>query len=401
MSQQSAHNTNRSAKLSAWLLVLCLLMFDSNVSAQTEPDRMAEDFVQVSLCVAEPTRWQDDILGVFGHAFLRLQSQYYGLDYCFSYEGERVNDNLLRYLKGETKMGMFATPTNEYLEDYKHWNRTVKEYALALPPKAEERLWEIMDKHSVDPNFYSLDLDKYGCAITIIRYVKQALGREKINYKKDNELAKMSRREIAYQSLEQHPWIRLALMIFIDSKYDSACPYDEKMFVPADLAKVWQEATIGSKQMATYKQNLVDGAPHNTSKPWFTPMLVALVVLFISLIMAFSKWQYFDWLMLTIQALVGCMLIFLWAEMQHWGNSGYILMVLFTPLTAIFWKWRKVWSMQYATLLTIGVVVLLCLPHMRIDPAVIVLACSYIIMYSKDGIKKLIDNIKSKAIVTK
>ncbi|MBR1381854.1 MAG: hypothetical protein IJ554_05205, partial [Paludibacteraceae bacterium] len=54
-------------------------------------DRLAPDFVKVSLCVADPTDYKDDALGTSGHAFLRMQCPTFGLDYCFSYEGENVN----------------------------------------------------------------------------------------------------------------------------------------------------------------------------------------------------------------------------------------------------------------------------------------------------------------------
>ena len=36
-------------------------------------DRLAPDFVLVSLCVADPTDYHQDVLGTSGHAFLRLQ----------------------------------------------------------------------------------------------------------------------------------------------------------------------------------------------------------------------------------------------------------------------------------------------------------------------------------------
>ena len=38
-------------------------------------DRLAPDFVQVSLCIADPTDQSQDYLGITGHAFLRLQCQ--------------------------------------------------------------------------------------------------------------------------------------------------------------------------------------------------------------------------------------------------------------------------------------------------------------------------------------
>ena len=145
-------------------------------------DRLDPNFVLVSLCVADPTDWQDDVLGVAGHAFLRLQCPIFGLDHCFSYEGERVNDNLFKYLSGQTKMGMFRAHTNEYLEDFRKWNRSVHEYRLNMPPEAEQRLWEIMDNHTTNKISLRHDLKKYGCAITVVRFVKQALAETPIIY---------------------------------------------------------------------------------------------------------------------------------------------------------------------------------------------------------------------------
>ena len=55
-------------------------------------NRQAEDFVIVSLCVADPTDWKDDMLGVLGHAFIRLQCPVFDLDNCFSYECEPLED---------------------------------------------------------------------------------------------------------------------------------------------------------------------------------------------------------------------------------------------------------------------------------------------------------------------
>ena len=171
--------------------ILSLLLLAASLSAQEQEmtvaernaaqgfndtiDRLAPDFVTVSLCVADPTDWRDDALGTAGHAFLRLQCPTFDLDYCFSYEGESVNDNLYRYLNGQTKMGMFAVRTKEYLEDYRRWNRAVHEYRLALPPEAEQRLWEIMDNHITNGITLRQDLNKYGCAITVVKYVKKAL----------------------------------------------------------------------------------------------------------------------------------------------------------------------------------------------------------------------------------
>lgn len=353
-------------------------------------DRLAPDFVLVSLCIADPTDWRDDALGTSGHAFLRLQCLVFGLDYCFSYEGERVNDNIYRYLSGQTKMGMFAVPTSEYLEDFRHWNRAVHEYRLAMPPDAEQRLWETMDNHITNKISLRHDLNKYGCAITIVRYVKQALKETPIVYAPDMEMENMTRREIGYRSLANHPWLRLTSMIFTDNRADEKLPIDEKLIIPADLAEVWQHATVSNQPFATYMGDLVNGAPLDDSKPWFTPMLAALLILIITIGFAFTRYTYWDWLLLGVQALCGCVLIFLWVVMREFGGAAYILMVLFNPLPLILWKWRRYWALPYSILLAIGTIILACWPHMLVDPAYLLLALSYVVLFAKDSIKRII-----------
>lgn len=344
-------------------------------------DRLAPDFVTVSLCVADPTTSQEDALGTSGHAFLRLQCPTFDLDYCFSYEGENVNDNLYRYLSGQTKMGMFAVPTGEYMEDYRQWNRSVHEYVLAMPPEAELRLWEIMDNHITNGITLRQNLNKYGCAITVVRYVKQALADIPIVYALDEEMEHMTRREIGYRSLANHPWLRLTSMIFTDNKADEQIPLDEKLIIPADLAQVWQQATVQGKPFATYMGDLVEGAPLDTSKPWFTPMLAAILIVLITIGFAFTRYPYWDWFLLAAQAIYGCALVLLWIIMREFGGAAYIMMVLFNPLPLMLWRWRRYWALPYAILLTIGIIVLLCLPHMLVDPTFLVLALAYIVLF--------------------
>lgn len=353
-------------------------------------DRLDPNFVLVSLCIADPTDWHDDALGVVGHAFLRLQCPTFGLDNCFSYEGENVNDNLYRYLSGQTKMGMFRFHTDAYLEDYRQWNRSVHEYKLNMPPETEQRLWEIMDNHLTKGITLRQDLNKYGCAITVVRYVKKALAETPIEYAHDVEMEHMTRREIGYRSLANHPWLRLTSMIFTDNKTDDNFPIDEKLIIPADLADVWQRATVEGLPFATYVGDIVEGAPLDNSKPLLTPMLAAILILLITIGFTFTHYPYWDWLLLSGQALLGCVLIFLWIIMREFGDAAYILMVLLNPLPLILWRWRKYWGLPYAILLAVGIIVLLCQLHMMIDPAFLVLGLAYVILFAKDSIKRII-----------
>ena len=192
--------------------ILSLLLFAASLSAQ-EPamsvaernaaqgfndtiDRLAPDFVLVSLCVADSTDQNQDYLGMTGHAFLRLQCPTFGLDYCFSYESERIKGQLWDYLTGKLKMGMFAIPTDEYIEDYRMWKRAVHEYRINMPADAEQRLWEQMDNHMLTENDMQMNLVKFGCTNTILRYVENALAPTQIKYNWPKKYLTKSAQEI-------------------------------------------------------------------------------------------------------------------------------------------------------------------------------------------------------------
>ena len=291
-------------------------------------------------------------------------------------------------------MGMFRYQTDGYLEDYRKWNRSVHEYRLNMPPEAEQRLWEIMDNHTTNRISLRHDLNKYGCAITVVRYVKKALDKEPIVYASDPEMEHMTRREIGYRALENMPWLRLSNMIFTDNKADNELPIDEKLIIPADLAEVWQQATFNGQPFATYMGDIVEGAPMDNTKPWFTPIFAAILVLLITIVFAFTRYPYWDWMMLIGQMVYSIHLLFLWIIMPHFSESAYMLMVLFNPLPLLLWRWHRYWALPYAILLATGIIVLACWPHMLVDPAFLVLGTAYVILYTKDSVKRILSSCK-------
>lgn len=246
--------------------------------------RMEDDFVTASVCVADPTDWHDDLLGVLGHAFIRLQCPTFDLDYCYSYEGQSANEDFLGLLKGSLKMGLFAAPTQEYMQPYKRWNRTIREYTLNLPPEADLRLWEIMDKHLEEGVNLPLDLTEHGCAQTLVQYVTQALDSTKIVYGVWPEEFRLSRYEMIDTALESYPWIRLMSKVMgMYGNFDQHCPNNEKIILPRQIVEVWQEAKVNGKPLLTYRGNLTEGVCPTVEAPWFTPGIAAGVAFVIVL----------------------------------------------------------------------------------------------------------------------
>ena len=359
-------------------------------------DRLAEDFVFVSLMVADPTDWRDDILGTQGHAFLRLQCPVFDLDYCFSYESEHVNTQLSKYAQGKLKMGMFAYPTDAYLEDYRHWNRAVHEYRLHLPPEVETRLWEIMDNKLSRGLSMKLDLSRRGCAISVVHFIKEALRNIPIVYPQGTRYETLSRREILYQDQESYPWLRLSSCAMIPNAYDKDCPIDEKLIAPADLAEIWQQSTVKGNVLAEYVGDIVSSDYVAPEPPFITPQRVAWAILLITLLLITLGLKGWRWVLLGVQFLVGVFLLYSALFTQQFAGAGWLMMVLFNPLPLLLWKWRKYWQLPYAVLLLIEALVLVCWPHMLVDPAYTILLLSYVVLFAYEPIMQAYTRIKQR-----
>ena len=360
-------------------------------------DRLADDFVFVSLMVADPTDWRDDILGMQGHAFLRLQCPAFDLDYCFSYESENVNTQLSKYAKGKLKMGMFAIPTNEYLEDYRTWNRAVHEYRLNLPPEVETRLWEIMDNKLSRGLSMKLDLSRRGCAISVVHFIKAALRDIPIVYPQGTRYETLSRREILYQDMEAHPWLRLLSGTMVPNAYDDDCPIDEKLIVPADLAEIWMQSMVNGAVLAEYVGDIVQSTfVPDTGPSVFTPQKLAWAILLITILLIALGLRWWKWVLLGVQCLIGILLLYAALFTQQFAGAAWLMMVLFNPLPLLLWKWRRCWQLPYAVLLLIEAFVLICWPHMLVDPAYIILLLSYIVLFGADTFKRIYARKKSK-----
>lgn len=215
-------------------------------------DRLDPDFVWVSLCIADPTDQSQDYLGITGHAFLRLQCQTFDLDYCFSYESQRIKGQLWDYLTGNLKMSMVAVPTNEYVQDYRIWQRAVHEYRINMPAEAEQRLWEQMDNHMMSEREMQIDLIKFGCTNTILRYVEQALLPNKIVYDWPEKFLTKSVAQIAKEHLKDYPITYWGFRILSWRELEKLRTPKQKVIFPPDLLEVWSRATLNGQPMLEY-----------------------------------------------------------------------------------------------------------------------------------------------------
>ena len=314
-------------------------------------DRTAEDFVIASLVIADPGTM---LYSVFGHACIRLQCPAFNKDYCFSYESDAIYQNVLSFLAGKLTMGLFAVPIDKYCDLYRNEGRGVYEYRLNLPIKVKRELWRVLDKHLAKSVYLPYDYYHRSCAITAKNFIKEALGETKIKYNQSLYDYSYSAKEICKEHMKNAPWGKF-IYCFIGAGEEIEKPLrgEKQLIVPIDLVKAWQQATVNGKPLlASEPTVLVKGEPQVVDR-WFTPMVMVLILLVLSIANIFWKRPYFDWLMIVVQTLVGCGIIYLTCFSDLCCTDWNWLIIVFNPLPIIFWHWRQYWALPYAVVLVL------------------------------------------------
>lgn len=314
-------------------------------------DRTAEDFVIVSLVMADPG---PEAYSVYGHLAIRMLCPIFNLDKCFTYNMIVHNEHpMLDFICGKLQMGMIMYETDEYCHMYAEEGRGVYEYKLNLPPNIEQELWRVLDDRVVNRPLIDFDYYHHTCAIECVRSVKEALGSLKIDYDESLFSYAPTGRELGKKYTDATPWVQLAFCMIAGSEVDVPLHGDKQLLMPVDVISTWQKATINGMQLLSDTSiSLVEGSSQ-LQKNWFTPMVLALLILCLSVANLFWNKPYFDWLMLAAQTVVGAFMMYLICFSDLCCTSWNWLIIPFNILPAIFWYWRKYWALPCACALLI------------------------------------------------
>lgn len=358
----------------------CVYGYADNDGFNDGIDRNAEDFIQVSLLVADPS---GILYSVVGHCALRLECPTFNLDYVFSYEGEQMEGRTLQFFLGNLKMGLFAIPTQEYLEDYRKEKRGVRMYHLNLPPEAEQRLWEQMDKRLSDGISLPYDYISRGCALSTSMFIRQALDTIAIDYGHWDEYNYHTIREqFCRDNLQEAQWSRWIISAITGTNVDREVAPEDMIVRPYDLRNVWLRAKIQGHPLMdnNYEELVPSGEP--LCAGWVTPTLVACLLLLLAIGSIWIKMPIFDYTLLALQTILGVFVFYMVFFSTIPNNDWNWLVVVFNPLPLITWYWRKYANYVWAGIDILWVIALALSPHHLTDPAnlIFILAFSVVIL---------------------
>lgn len=341
-------------------------------------NRLADDFVTVSLVIADPGT---ELYSILGHAALRMQCPVFELDQVFSYESEQVHGKLLRFLANDLKMGMMRIPTSEYLHGYQEEGRGAKAYKLNLSPGAKMELWRILDQKVEEGMNLPYDYIKRGCATSCRLLVEKVA---EIQYAEITLNDPRTMREQFYDNAPKG-WALFECMTLVGGQVDdSHLPALKRLIAPVELVKAWQNATINNELLikgdAIEMSHII-----GSSREIFTPVYMAFVILLLALISIFWSKPYIDWTVLALQTFLGILMLWLLVSPLP-GSEWSWLIVPFNPLPLICWKWRRYWALPYTIILLLwsGIMVGVNLwGHRLVDWAHILLVMAFAIVLLK------------------
>ena len=382
---------------------------DGHVLTEVQLDslRQTEDFVKASLVVTDPG---EVLYSMLGHACLHVECPTFGLDYIYTYESELVEDKIIRFLKGDLKMGMFPVQTEEFLHSYQEEGRGVREYELNLTPTQKGNLWRVLDEHVAKGSDIPYDYFERGCARMIINIMHEALDRTKIDYPEWPKKYKNSTlRELGQLSITKAKnekliseksayWNTVFMYALMGNDGDKDYPCEKKLIVPNDLVEMWQQATVnGETLLSAEPNNLCYTQPKNYHPCWISPTLVASLLLIFSLIGWWTEWQWITWLILVATTTIGTLMTYLLFFSSLPCTNWSWLIIPFNILPIIVWHWRRYWSTPYAMVVLLWVMGMISWPHKIVDTAYLIIAMAFVVVLliqSKDKITNIITKIK-------
>lgn len=340
----------------------------------------------------------DVLYSCAGHCFLRMQCPEHNLDYCYSYESEDVEAKVLTFLAGDLKMGMGAIPTEEYLQQYKEEGRGVKQYDLNLPLEVKQNLWRVLDEHVAEGMDLPYDYLERGCAISVLHVVEEALGTESIDYGQcDGSINDKSRREMLSARLDNAPWVKMMINVLCNGSANDETTYSEKLVTPQDLAEQLQKAKAYGHPLLNSPVEVVKPTLHN-EPTWFTPILLAVILLVLTLVCVFFNKPYMTYVLLALQTIVGLVNVYLVVFSSLCGTEWSWLLIPFNPLPLLLWHWRKKWMVAYGAILVVWALCMMFAPHSLTHPCFIILTVAIAADYMKERFNHFIQYIINKLI---
>lgn len=223
----------------------------------------------------------NELYSLYGHTALRVVDYKQNLDVVFNYGtfDFAAPNFALRFVKGDLQYFVSVSSYADFLYNYQHEARAVKEQFLHLNASEKQKLWsELVETLTTDKRYYTYKFIDRNCTTMVKDILELATGKsiEKVGP------IDHSYRDLIYPEFRYHFWEKLGTQLLFGTKVDESAT---EIFLPEELftslaASQWNGQSAVSQ--TTTPLDLPTAEPEKISffnTIWFYIALLTAIVL--------------------------------------------------------------------------------------------------------------------------
>lgn len=303
------------------------------------------DSVDISLLTCGPGQ---EIWSLYGHSAIRYHDKARDQDLVINYGmfSFRQKFFILRFIFGLTDYEMGIMPYSDFITEYQSQGRWVKQQTINLTQQEKWSITQAIDKNNQPENRTYRYNYFYDNCTTRARDMITSHINGNVLYP-ENQKSNANFREMIHQYNGNHPWARLGNDLLLGVKADSKASDQDQQFLPDNLCKAFDNATIINKEgkrrplieSSTYLLNTTGQVSENSFP--VSPSDCSIILLIITIIICAVEWMSkkvlwgYDALLLTLDGLAG-LVLFAMIFSQHPTVSLNFQILILCPLSVIF-----------------------------------------------------------------
>ena len=312
----------RSINICFSMLVFCFPMIS-----------LAQDSIRISLLSCSPGT---ELYSIFGHSAFRIKNYSSGQDVVYNYGTFNFNDKnfYLKFLSGKLNYYLSVTRFDRFMYEYTAENRSVYEQVFSMNLAQKEKLYNDLRKNALPENrAYKYDFFWDNCS-TRMRDMIQSQYADSLIYPVFNI---KSFRSYLHDYLKDQPWSRFGIDLILGLPCDAPAGTREAMFLPLEMMKAYDSTFHEDKMIASHSREILSAVDHVSKKNIFTPLLVSILILLVSLFLKQLKsTKLWSNLFFIITGLAGCIIFFLWFLSDHLTTKNNLHFIWSNPLLLLY-----------------------------------------------------------------
>ena len=303
-------------------LLLPILSFSQNV--------ILSDNAKVSIltCGTAPVSY-----AMYGHTGIRITDFVNQIDVVYNYGAfDFTTPNfMMKFVKGDLQYFVTSDNYYDFEYNYKLDGRSIVEQELNLTKEQKQQLLnELNNSLTSDERFYTYKFIDKNCTTMVVDKINKTLGSDILKQPKSEQ----SYRDILYPYMSDF-YMKLGIQIIFGTKVDQPAT---RLFLPLELEKVLETATLNGKKIAQPTKVLNDNSV-TVPFSWLNSIysLVAAMLLLILLNKKSIQITYF-----ILAGLLGLFFSLVGLYSLHEEISWNYNILLFNPLLLVFafyyWK---------------------------------------------------------------